>query len=48
MVDEKKAAEAVKLLLEAVGEDPERDGGLQGGTGLGDDVDIEVLIAELC
>ena len=26
MVDEKKAAEAVKLLLEAVGEDPERDG----------------------
>ena len=26
MVDEKKAAEAVKLLLEAIGEDPERDG----------------------
>ena len=26
MVDEKKAAEAVRLLLEAVGEDPEREG----------------------
>ena len=26
MVDEKKAAEAVRLLLEAVGEDPDREG----------------------